>query len=291
MTPAFERYIEPARRRPQLWRVALGLVLIVVIYVIPLAGIAFLPDLPPQVENFLDHLLIGPWLTLVILASFLPAILGVIVAVRLLHRRSAASLIGPRRPAFRDFLITAGVMLGLAAIASVLASIFAPPEEGIYRNLPLIVWLAFLPLGVLGILVQTGAEELIFRGYLQQQLAARFRSPLIWMLLPSILFGALHYNPLEMGGNSLLVVFVTGLVGLLAADLTARTGTLGAAWGLHAANNALALLFVAAPGPLGGLGLWVRQMPQSAPEMIPLLLLDVASLLVIWAVARRLLRR
>lgn len=290
MTPAFERYIEPARRRPQLWRVALGLVIIVVIYIIPLVGIAFLPDLPPQAENFLDHLLIGPWLTLVILASFLPAILGVIVAVRLLHRRSAASLIGPRRPAFRDFLITAGIMLGLAGLAA-LAAPLLPGEEPVYRNLPVLLWLAFLPLALLAILIQTGAEELIFRGYLQQQLAARFRSPLIWMLLPSVLFGALHYNPLEMGGNSLLVVFVTGLVGLLAADLTARTGTLGAAWGLHAANNALALLFVAPPGPLGGLSLWIRETPQDAPEMMPLLLLDVASLLLIWAIARRLLRR
>ncbi len=30
-------------------------------------------------------------------------------------------------------------------------------------------------------------EELVFRGYLQSQLAARFRSPLVWIVLPSLM--------------------------------------------------------------------------------------------------------
>jgi DNA-directed RNA polymerase subunit RPC12/RpoP len=39
-----------------------------------------------------------------------------------------------------------------------------------------------------GVLIQTGAEEVLFRGYLQQQLAARFASPIAWMVLPSAIF-------------------------------------------------------------------------------------------------------
>ncbi len=50
-------------------------------------------------------------------------------------------------------------------------------------------------------LIQTGAEELVFRGYLQQQLAARFASPLIWMVLPALIFGAVHYDPATAGPN------------------------------------------------------------------------------------------
>ena len=39
------------------------------------------------------------------------------------------------------------------------------------------------------------AEELAFRGYLMQALAARFRSPLVWWLLPALLFGAAALEP------------------------------------------------------------------------------------------------
>ena len=57
------------------------------------------------------------------------------------------------------------------------------------------LWLSFLPLAMAGILLQTGAEELLFRGYLQQQFAARFKSAGPWLILPSVLFGLAHYDP------------------------------------------------------------------------------------------------
>ena len=39
------------------------------------------------------------------------------------------------------------------------------------------------------------AEEALFRGYLLQQLAVRNPSPLIWMVLPALVFAALHIDP------------------------------------------------------------------------------------------------
>ena len=71
------------------------------------------------------------------------------------------------------------------------------------------LWLAFLPLALLGVLVQTGAEELVFRGYVQSHLAARFGAPLVYMTVPSLLFGLAHYNPGELGAN--LWIVETGL--------------------------------------------------------------------------------
>ena len=105
--------------------------------------------------------------------------------------------------------------------------------------------------------MQSAAEELAFRGFLMQSLAARFRSPVVWWLLPALLFGALHWNPAELGANAGLGVLASTVVGLALADVTARTGNLSAAIGLHFANNVMAMLVVALPSPVSGLALYL----------------------------------
>jgi len=135
--------------------------------------------------------------------------------------------------------------------------------------------------------IQTGAEELVFRGYLQQQLAARFASPVVWALLPSVGFGMLHYDPATLGANAWLVVGATGLFGLIAADLTARSGTLGMAWGLHFANNFVALALIAPLGDLSGLALFRVPFAMDDTGLMRLALaFDVAMLCTVWALAR-----
>ena len=49
-------------------------------------------------------------------------------------------------------------------------------DATVTTNLSLGQQLPWLPAALLGMVIQTGTEELIFRGYLQQSLAARFRS-------------------------------------------------------------------------------------------------------------------
>ncbi|MEM7524447.1 MAG: CPBP family intramembrane glutamic endopeptidase [Pseudomonadota bacterium] len=102
------------------------------------------------------------------------------------------------------------------------------------------------------ILIQTGAEEAVFRGYLLQQLAARFRSPFAWAVVPSLLFGALHWSP-DAPGGGLSYVVVTATTGLVLALIAARLGGLSFVWGVHFGVNAWALLFVAPQGYLSGL--------------------------------------
>ena len=132
--------------------------------------------------------------------------------------------------------------------------------------------------------MQVTAEELLFRGYLQQQLAARFRSPVIWLVLPSAAFGILHFDHGTFGNNAWLVVAATAVFGLIAGDVTARTGNIGAATGLHAANNFLALFLVAPDGYLTGTNLFVFPFHVSdAAAVRPFLVLDLLSLLAAYA--------
>jgi uncharacterized protein len=298
MTPQFAAYVAPARPYRQLWRLVLGMCLIVGVYFVWAMALDRLAVLGVRVWVLLgrDAPAAGPpGLTggtdpatmLLLLATFLGGWLGVWLAARLLHHRGWRSLLGHPARVLADFMLGVGMMLVIGGGVSLLAWPLLPPLQ---PSLSLTVWLMVLPLGLLGVLIQTGAEELVFRGYLQQQLAARFASPLAWMVIPSILFGLAHLAPDEGGALIWLIVAATTLFGLIAADLTARTGNLGLAWGLHFANNVLAILVVSAMPGLGGLALW-QLGPDAADILVPLLLADMALLVAVWAGCRLWLRR
>ena len=159
-------------------------------------------------------------------------------------------------------------------------------------QLPLGRWTALLPLSLLAVLVQVSAEELLFRGYLQQQLAARFASPLAWMVVPSALFALGHYSPETAGDNAIWFVLWAGIFGMLMADLTARTGTLGTAIAVHFVNNVIAMLFTAMPDNLSGLALYVMPFATSDADAVAQWLpVDFAIMVTSWLAVRLALRR
>jgi membrane protease YdiL (CAAX protease family) len=290
--PAHDAFVAPARARPELWRLALGLGLILTVYVLAIAAlfgvIAGFSGLDGARAWMARMAGTGtPTSTLLVLATFIGMALGPLLAARLLHRRRIGGLFGPRARLLRGFAIGFGICAGLYAALSLL-----PTESPYSRNLDLSLWLAFLPLALVGILIQTGAEEVLFRGYLQQQLAARFASPWAWMVLPSAVFAVLHYNPVQMGGNAWIVVLAVFLFAVLAADLTARTGSIGAAWGFHFANNAVAILFVAMEGPLSGLALYTMPAQDMTDAALrPLLFVNMGMTVLTWGLIRWAVRR
>ena len=291
MVPAtYEPLVAPARPRHALWRLALGVLLIAALWT--LGGVAvFLAAgllLPPLAGVPLaEELAAGesPRATLVLLATFLGLFAAPFLAARLLHGRRPGSLIGPPRRALRHFGAGAAAVLAVYAANLLIWSAFYDAAPG----LPFGDWIALLPAVALLLLIQTGAEELAFRGYLQSQLAARFASPLVWMVLPSLIFGAMHVrgdaHPATLG---VILVQVTAF-GLIAADLTARTGSLGAAWGVHFANNFAALAVLTMPGSLSGVALGLAPYGLDGPPPLPIAALDIATLGLVWILLRRLL--
>lgn len=289
-------YAAPARARAEPWRTALGLVLVAAGYFLAvlalLSGLVALltPIMGGWAANrFVDAFAAGrtaPGLIL-LLYSFALLALPVILVARLLHRRPALSLIGPPRLALAHALRVALPVIALSA--ALMPLVVTSDAAG--RNLALGLWLIWLPLALPGLFVQVAAEELLFRGYLQQQMAARFRSPVAWMVLPSVLFAWLHFGPGEFGPNAALIAVWAGLFGLMAADLTARTGTLGAAFGLHFATNFGSLFLVGLWGQLDGLSLWNMVVNVRDPAAVtPLLAIDLMALVVSWLLARVMLR-
>ena len=288
-----ETFVAPARARRQIWRLLLGLLVIGLVY---LAGTLLILILVVTLTDFsdsiFDHVNPRRWsepaFALTILATFLAMALGPMLAVRWLHRRSVATLFGRGARVMRDFAICAGVMLSIWLPITVIVSAVEPPAT----HLTLTLWLTLLPLTLGAIALQTLAEELVFRGYLLQQLAARFSSPLAWMVLPSLVFGAMHYDPQMPSDTRLAAIGVTVIFALVATDLTARTGSIGAAWGLHFANNFMSLAVVSLGDTITGLSLFTTRNSVYDQSISPaLFLVDAAALLAAWAVLRWILSR
>ncbi|TMV06916.1 CPBP family intramembrane metalloprotease [Ruegeria sediminis] len=288
---AHERLVAPARARPEIWRLLAGLALLaVVVFGLNASLLALVAGLGSDVwvETFLSGS--TPVAMLVLLGSFGFVILGVALAARQMQRRMLQSIVGPYRETLAQFWQVLRVLLVLGAVILAL-----PPYDmgaPLKPNLAPLVWLAILPFSLMAILIQTSAEEILFRGYLQQCLAARFRSPVIWMGLPSVLFALGHYVPAQAGENAFLIALWSGTFGLLMADLTARAGTLGPAIALHFFNNLIALLFIALPGSLDGLALFLLPYEMSdTGHLRAWLVVDFALMLVAWLTARIALRR
>ncbi len=286
-----DAFAAPARGWADLWRTLAGLVLIVVLTATGYRLFGQYLDLRygPLIAGAIAWAMVNgstPGGMLLLLYSFLLPATAVLAVTRGLHGRPAGTLFGqsPRRVA-GDALRVAVPMLALA----VATLPFGLADPAVVAHLSPWTTLAYLPAALPAILVQTGSEELLFRGYLLQQLAARFRSPVGWMLLPSALFAAGHYAPETYGADAPFVAAWAGLFGLAAADLTARTGGIGAAIGLHFATNAAAFLLVGLAGSLDGLAVWVRPHGPDA-GLSGLLAVDLMAMFVGWLMARVVLR-
>jgi membrane protease YdiL (CAAX protease family) len=291
---AHEAFVAPARAAPQVWRLALGIVIATLAYVF-LSQIFFSTVYSlagPESAGLHADLVSGatPQAMYLLLFSFGFMAMGAAIAARIMHKRGPLTLLGPL-PLFRaDFRRVLVMLIGLVLLIAVL-----PPYDmggEFIPNLPPGLWLTLLPLSLLGVLVQVSAEEIVFRGYIQQQLAARFRSPLVWMVLPAVVFALGHYLPDMAGKNALAIALWAGVFGILMADLTARSGSLGPAIAVHFVNNVTAILIVSLPDNLSGLSLYLA--PFSMQEDAALrawLPVDFATMFVCWLAARVAIRR
>ena len=286
-----EHLVAEARPYPEIWRLLVGLVVVTAV-VLALNAALFIVVASLGPPQWVAEFLIGatPVSLLVVLSSFAFTTLGVALAAWQLQHRTLRSIIGERSAALWQFWRVLRALFLLGAVLLIL-----PPYgmgEDLRPNLAWSTWLLLLPLSIMAVLIQTSAEEILFRGYFQQTLAARFRSPLIWMGVPSILFALGHYAPVLAGDNAVLITLWACVFGVLTADLTARSGTLGPAIALHFFNNASALLLISIPDSLSGLALYHLPYTMSDTGIVrQWLYVDFVIMIVGWLTARLALRR
>ncbi len=260
---AHDAFVRPALSATELWRIIVMLLAFEVVFALsPEIFAVLLPSEALRTEFYDGVTTFG---TLAQFLSFGVALGGFLLLLHLLHARGLASLIGPMAQAKQDLI---RVMLAVSfwlMLIEMLPPWINPAEVEQAHGFG--TWLALIPVTLAVLLVQVGTEELFFRGYLQQQFACLSRSPWAWMVVPSVIFGGLHYwNGNGPAEGVLWAVWATAL-GMACADLTARTGNIGAAVGLHLANNAFALLVVhVADWPTSGVALFLY--PYQDPALL-----------------------
>lgn len=292
MNDNFAAYVEPARHTRGGLRLAMALILLMLFYGVLTFQILLLAVGIDVIQTGLDFgtaftiLMSGladpstPRDMIVVLCTFF-AMLGAVWLTMLIFRRQGLRvLLGPTN-VLRNFGIAVLIMLPIVVIGFSLGLWSGDARP----NLPLGAWLLWMLPALPLLLIQVSSEELIFRGYLLQELAVRFKSRWIWFVVPSVIFGFLHYDPVRMGSNALLIVAVTTFFGIIATDVTIRTGNLGAAIGLHFMNNLQAMMLLSLDGTLNGLSLYVTNTHVSnEPAVRAMLLSSLGYLSVIYVI-------
>ncbi len=288
-----DRFAAPARVVPSLARFLAGLVLAVIfsLAVSMLAGLAVWLRYGAVIGAGILYAIgngATPGAVVALFFGFAGLLVGTLAATRLAQGRPAGTLFGgPPRLLAAQFAKATLAVLAVQAAASGVAILSgdAVAHRSAAELLP------YYPFAVAGLLIQVAAEETLFRGYILQGLAARYRQTWVWLLLPALMFAAGHYQPDKYGEAAPIVVLWAGMFGVLAADLTARTGTLGAAVGFHFASNAAALFLVGTAGDIDGMAAWVTpgggaSLAGNGAEMAAVFLSTLAS----WLAVRLALR-
>lgn len=293
----YAHMLASAQRRPERWRVIIGLIIaflasailtplylgVIGANVTELRAFEFMPDGTINIGTTRGGLLL-------VLSSFAILLMATALTAKHLHNRSLKDLVGPGDVLRTQFWLVLKWCAGLTFVVLLLP--LGDTDIETHRQVSIATWLMWLPLGAVGLMIQVVAEEIFFRGYLQTQLVTATKSYSKGMVLAALIFGLGHISTSIEGPAALFPVIWATLFGLVAGDLTARTGSLGPALAIHFLNNTLAMFISPTEGQLSGFGLWVREVDLSEAFTDPFILaFEVISLLILWLVARIVLKR
>lgn len=184
---------------------------------------------------------------LLLFGMFVFAFLGFLIGLKKIHKKTLTSVLtGYQTFRFKRFWFAFAIWASMLIFTVLLAFIFEPNSLSINFNtggftVSLLLMLVFMP-------IQTGVEEVIFRGYLLQGLSQVFKNGIIPLLITSSLFGLAHMgNPeVQAYGVGLMLPYYVGFA-LFLGTLTLLDEGLELAFGIHFANNIISSILVTQP--------------------------------------------
>ena len=187
------------------------------------------------------------WVILIELGMFVFAFIGFFIGLKKIHNKSLNSVL----TGFQKFRINrvgfAFLIWGLLLLFSVIINYIKNPADFTFQfNLQgfiisTVILLLFMP-------IQTGIEELFFRGYLIQGLSQIFKNGIIPLIITSLLFGLAHMSNPEVqkfGWSIMLSYYI--IFALFMGCITLLDEGLELAIGIHFANNMISGLLVSTP--------------------------------------------
>jgi membrane protease YdiL (CAAX protease family) len=262
------------RGHSALWRYALAIIL-------ALAGWFILPI--PFVVLAAPFLEGTPWMEkFTLLFPFVTGFVVILGLVKVLLGRPPWSVALPRWPtSIMPYL--AGIVLGLLLTIVCIALLY-PFVAISYQGLgPLLsVSLASVAVMLVGLLIQTGFEELLFRGLIMQFLMRIMNYAPAAIIIQALLFGLLHLaNIAEWHGN-LRGIAPYVLAGISYGYAAWRTGSLLVSAALHFVNNAGGAYLVGAKSDIiPTVAPWLFDAPTIAQATISGLIVVVTTVIAV----------
>jgi uncharacterized protein len=176
------------------------------------------------------------------MSSFIPLLVGTLLAVRIIHNRPLKTLVtGEARIRWGRIFAGAGIWLLIAAVISTIEALLYPGRYVL--TFQPVTWAIFTVLALILIPLQTSAEEFLFRGYLLQWMGLRLKNWWLLSFLNGLLFFLPHAANPEMATHSVLIGLGYFVMGFFLTLITLRDNGMELALGMHAGNNLFAALF------------------------------------------------
>lgn len=170
-----------------------------------------------------------PDITLISLFFTAITIVGVIIYVRFIEKRSLYSMGFNRKKAVRSYIL--GYLIGIVMFSVVIIILYLTNNIS-YEGYAFSAFPMVIPFFI-GFLIQGMSEEVMMRGYLMNSLAAR-HNVIIAILVNSVIFGLLHlFNP----GVSFLAILNIVLFGIFASVYAMNFNSIWGVCALHSAWN------------------------------------------------------
>ena len=206
------------------------------------------------------------------------SVLLMLLVVWLVLGRPGYSIISPSRKIYFKLFLLGTTVTVLTNLLNVFD--FIPLHKVHYNGFDA-AWAAGWPiilLSAVGILIQTGFEEMYFRGIVMQA-TYRLTAYLVPVLfVQAIYFALLHIGNVSQWGTNLPVAIPYLLMALSFAYAAWRTGSLYLSWGLHFGNNLFLLMLV---HPSGDVGNDVTPFTMEQPSLEHTILYNILVLVVV----------
>jgi len=178
------------------------------------------------------------------LIPFVVAFFVLVFMIKAFHKRTWKQTInGTNKLRWGHFFWGAAFWAGLSLVSLAIQYFISPEDLELQFNLS-----AFIPLLIISLLLlplQTGYEELAFRGYMAQGVGALTKNRWLVLIIPSVLFGLMHAaNPevKEFGFWIMMPQYI--MMGAMLGLVSILDDGIELAMGVHAANNIFASLFI-----------------------------------------------
>ncbi len=244
------------------------------------------PDMSEANAAFLEMIGVSPAAYALMLLTFPAVLVGLYLGQKFIHKRTitslhtAASKINWRRIIFA--IVITWLVYGTFTFAmhvtgfSKVTYQFDGQRFFIYALISLLL----IPL-------QSGTEEIIFRGYLNQGFAHIFKNKWIAFIISSALFASMHLaNPEAAAGadkgalEHLMVMSGYFLFGFILCIIVYFEGGLEAVIGIHAANNMFAAIFVNYEGSvLPTPSMFISPAPDASSNLFIVLFMGLIGLI------------